>query len=121
MLIETPTDTNPNDAIGRAARTNPATMWRTDLMTMLTSLRSLTERRLNAAETTTMGGIYTYPMERGLNGVVDPLDGNGSRRRPAGRRARNGRSASASASGSSCSATLSGGAYSATPKNHARP
>src|SRR5882757_5569282 len=77
MLTEMPTDTNAKDAIGNAANARPATTARAGLrrcnfLSMMTSLRSLSERRLNAAEITSISKeIYATPVQRQLNGVVD--------------------------------------------------
>jgi hypothetical protein len=38
MLIETPTDTNANEAIGNAASARPARIRRTDFLLMVTSI-----------------------------------------------------------------------------------
>lgn len=77
MLMDTPTDTNAKDAIGnaanaRAARAARAGVRRCDFLSMMTSLRSLPERRLNAAEITSISKeIYATSVQRQLNGVAD--------------------------------------------------
>jgi hypothetical protein len=70
MLTEMPTDTNAKDAIGSAANARPARMARAgvrrcDFLSMMTSLRSLSERRLNAIAITSISKeIYATPVQR---------------------------------------------------------